>query len=73
MAEKDKKEAKGQPNAVVRFYKETAGELRKVSWPTREEAWKLTMIVLVVLVLMAAFLGGIDYIDGLGLDFLLGV
>jgi preprotein translocase subunit SecE len=31
------------------------------------------MIVLVVLVLMAAFLGGIDYIGGLGLDLLLGV
>jgi preprotein translocase subunit SecE len=49
-----------QPNAIMRFYRETVGELRKVAWPTREEAWNLTLIVLVVLVAMSAFLGTID-------------
>jgi len=33
LAEKDKKIAK-RPNAIVKFYRETWGELRKVSWPT---------------------------------------
>lgn len=61
MAEKDKKGTK-RSNAVVRFFHETSGELRKVSWPTRKEAWHLTRIVLVVLVIMAIFLGGIDAI-----------
>jgi preprotein translocase subunit SecE len=51
-----------QPNAVVRFYRETIGELRKVSWPTRQEAVNLTTITLIVVVAMSAFLGTLDYI-----------
>jgi preprotein translocase subunit SecE len=53
-------EKTNQPNAIVRFYRETVGELRKVAWPTREEAWNLTLIVLIVLVAMSLFLGLID-------------
>jgi len=49
-------------NAIVHFYRETVGELRKVSWPTREEALRLTWIVIIVLVGMAAFLGFIDLV-----------
>ncbi len=47
-------------NAISHFYRETVGELRKVSWPTRDEALRLTWIVVIVLVGMAAFLGFID-------------
>jgi preprotein translocase subunit SecE len=49
-------------NAIVHFYRETVGELRKVSWPTRDEALRLTWIVVIVLVGMAAFLGLVDLI-----------
>ena len=58
----DKKDSKKQ-NAVQRYFRETVGELRKVSWPTRQEAWQLTLIVLVVLVIMAIFMGVI--VDGI--------
>ena len=47
-------------NAIVRYFKETRAEIRKVSWPTREEATNLTMIVLAVTVAMAIFLGVVD-------------
>lgn len=47
-------------NRVVHFYRETAAELRKVVWPTRDEAVRLTVIVIVVLIAMSIFLGGID-------------
>ena len=57
-----KKDSKKQ-NAIQRFTRETVGELRKVSWPTRQEAWQLTMIVLVVLAFMSVFLGII--VDGI--------
>lgn len=73
MAEKDKKAAPKRQNALVRFYRETAGELRKVSWPTRPEAWHLTKIVLVVLVLMAIFLGTIDGIGAWLIGLALGI
>jgi preprotein translocase subunit SecE len=42
------------------FIKETIGELRKVSWPTRGEAWDLTKVVLIVLFVMTIFLGTLD-------------
>jgi preprotein translocase subunit SecE len=51
-----------QTNAVQRFFRETMGELRKVTWPSREEALNLTRIVLIVMVIMGAFLGSLDYL-----------
>lgn len=71
MAEKNKKITK-RSNALVRFFRETWGELRKVSWPTRKEAIHLTRIVLVVLVLMAIFLGSIDAIGAWLISLALG-
>lgn len=58
-------------NAIVRFYRETVGELRKVSWPTRDEAVHLTIIVLIVLAFMAAILGTVDWLGFQGLDLIL--
>jgi len=52
--------SRGQPNAISRFVRETVGELRKVSWPSRQEATNLTAIVLVVMVLMSLFLWLVD-------------
>ena len=66
-------EKSNQQNAVVRFYRETVGELRKVAWPTREDAWNLTLIVLVVLVAMSAFLGAIDTVGAWLLNQALGL
>ena len=47
-------------NAIQRFFRETIGELRKVSWPTREEAINMTIIVLVVMTTVSLFLWMID-------------
>jgi preprotein translocase subunit SecE len=55
LAEKSKK-----PNAVRAFFRETAGELRKVSWPTWPEVWQLTWIVIIVMLIMGAILGLTD-------------
>ena len=54
--------ARTRPNAIVRFGRETMAELRKVSWPTRQEATQLTIIVLVVVGASSAFLGLLDYL-----------
>lgn len=45
---------------IVRYFRETAGELRKVTWPTRQDATRLTIIVLVVITIMSIFLGLMD-------------
>ncbi len=70
---KERKLTDKKENAIVHFYRETVGELRKVSWPTRAEAVNLTVIVLVVLVGMALFLGLIDLIGETLLKLALGV
>jgi preprotein translocase subunit SecE len=46
-----------EPHFIVRYFQETRAELRKVTWPTREEAQNLTLIIVGVSVAMAAFLG----------------
>ena len=53
---------KQQLRGIRKFYRETIAELRKVSWPTRSEAINLTKVVLVVIFLMGAFLGILDYL-----------
>ena len=51
-----------EPNAVVKYFYDTRAELRRVTWPTREETRKLTIIIVVVTLAMAIFLGTLDYI-----------
>jgi len=58
LAGKDEKTKR--ENAIQRMFRETVGELRKVSWPTREEATNMTIIVIVVMVITAVFFWLID-------------
>ncbi len=51
-----------QEGGIGRWFRETRSELRKVVWPTREEAIKLTRIVVLVSLAMGAFLGLLDLV-----------
>jgi preprotein translocase subunit SecE len=51
-----------EPNALQRWFRETISELRRVSWPTRTEAISLTRIVIIVMIISAIILGGLDAI-----------
>jgi len=68
----EEKKPASQPNRVTRYFRETRGELRKVTWPTREESWRLTAIVMGVTLAMAVFLWVFDTIFSNGLQFILG-
>jgi preprotein translocase subunit SecE len=57
LAEKDKSK---RQNAIQSFFRETTGELRKVSWPTWPEAWQLTQLVLLVMVVIGVILAAVD-------------
>jgi preprotein translocase subunit SecE len=63
---------KARPNAVQSFFRETAGELRKVSWPTWPEARQLTLLVLAVMIVMGAILGITDAAARALLNLILG-
>jgi preprotein translocase subunit SecE len=68
LAEKDRSK---KPNAIQSYFRETTGELRKVSWPTWPEARQLTYLVLVVMVAMGILLGLTDAVARAVLDALL--
>jgi preprotein translocase subunit SecE len=46
----------------VRFVRETRSELKKVTWPTREQALRLTGVVIAVSAAVGLFMGGLDYV-----------
>ncbi len=56
----------------VRFIRETRSELKKVTWPTRQQATRLTGVVIAVSVAVGLFMGGLDYIFELFFKALLG-
>ncbi len=51
-----------QESRIGRWFRETRGEFRKVVWPTREEAIRLTYIVIGVALFMGLILGLADFI-----------
>jgi preprotein translocase subunit SecE len=57
----DKTEKTKKEGRLKKWWRETIGELHKVNWPTRKEAWRLTKIVLLVMVIMGGFLGLLDF------------
>ena len=46
---------------VKHFLKEVFVELKRVSWLSRKEALRYTMIVLAITIIVATFLGSLDY------------
>ena len=47
---------------VKKYLKETVAELRKMSWPTRQELTGSTIVVVVVSLVVAVFIGIVDRI-----------
>ena len=45
---------------VPGYVRDIINELKKVTWPTREETMRLTVAVIVVAVSIGAMLGGVD-------------
>ena len=45
---------------IRRYFAESYSELKKVTWPTRDETVYLTTVVIIVALSVGALLGGID-------------
>jgi len=52
----------GLGNKLGTFLKEVRLEIKKINWPTRQETIKYTFVVIGVSFVVAAFLGGLDFI-----------
>ncbi|MGH7912706.1 MAG: preprotein translocase subunit SecE [Candidatus Dormibacteraceae bacterium] len=58
---------------VVRFFREAFDELRKVDWPSPSELYRYTIIVIITVIVLAAFISGIDWVlQELGQKFIYG-
>jgi len=47
---------------VVNYLKEVRFEMKKVSWPTRRETLRYTLIVILFSLIVAMFLGALDFL-----------
>lgn len=47
---------------IIAYLREVWVELNRVDWPTRRELVRMTIVVIVVLAVMAVYLGAFDYI-----------
>lgn len=70
---KSKVGARKRSNFIVRYLRESIAELRKVNWPSRQEARKLTIIVLVVIVFMSSLLAVLDRLFSLLFSFIISL
>jgi len=48
--------------SLINYFKETRGELQYVKWPTQRQAIAFTVVVIIVSILSAIYLGFFDYI-----------
>ena len=52
------------------FFRDTAGEMKKVTWPTRNEVVGTTTVVIVATIVFALFLWGCDLLFYRAIDYL---
>ena len=60
-------------NPVTRYLRETLAELKKVTWPARPDALRLTGLVLVIVIISSLVLGALDYIFAQVVRFLISL
>jgi preprotein translocase SecE subunit len=63
----------GEPNAVVKYFQDTRAELRRVTWPTRDETRTLTTVIVILFqVVVAGVISGDMIRVGLAVVLFLG-
>ncbi|MEK7072300.1 MAG: preprotein translocase subunit SecE [Patescibacteria group bacterium] len=51
-----------QINNLIQYIKDSKNEVKKVTWPTRKEIKQHTILVIIISLAVAAFLGLVDMI-----------
>jgi preprotein translocase subunit SecE len=58
---------------IRRFLEEAWSELKKVTWPTREQVRNLTILVFVVSLIVGVYIGLLDFVFAQGIRVLEGL
>jgi len=53
---------------LFQYFKESKEELKKVTWPSKQDINKYTLVVIVLSLVIAGFFGGFDWLLNLGLE-----
>ena len=60
-------------NKLVKFLKDTKGELKKVVWTSKSEVWKSLQLVIVAVVGISAAIAVIDYVSAYVINTIAGL
>jgi len=55
-------------NKLTTYIKESIEEMKKVTWPTKQETYHYTLLIIGISLGIALFLGLLDYIFSLGIQ-----
>ncbi len=55
-------------NSFINYLKDTVAEMRHVSWPTNKQSVVYTVLVVVISVVVALYIGLFDFVFQRGLD-----
>lgn len=58
-------------NKLSQYVKDSCDELKKVVWPSKKQVYRHTILVIVFCLILAVFLGFIDYLSSQGLQTLI--
>jgi len=56
---------------IINYVRESAAELKKVTWPTKKQTYNYTLLVIAISLGVAIFLGILDYIFTQGFQMLI--
>ncbi|HOE79569.1 MAG: preprotein translocase subunit SecE [Smithellaceae bacterium] len=59
-------------NRALQFLTQARAELKKVTWPTRKQTLASTAVVMVVVLIVAVYLGVVDFILAKAVKAILG-
>lgn len=55
---------------LLKYFRDTAAELKQVSWPTQRQAMLYTVLVIGISAIVSLYVGAADYVFGQSINFI---
>jgi len=70
---KDGKEKMKLTDRIKKFFRDYKSEIKKIVWPTKDDVFQSTGVVLIAIIFVAVVVGVLDLVFGLGVNALSGI
>lgn len=57
-------------NSLIKYFNDTASEMKQVTWPTQKQSILYTILVLAITLVVALYIGAFDYLFSQGVQFI---